>query len=106
VRLTGREAELDGHRIMSCGQCIHNLIPDAAPSPANEAIVAGHIGTKALRQIAPSRAGSQDPKDAVRDTAVVHPRHASGLFGRNGLMAADSKSVSSYRMIGHSYVGA
>jgi hypothetical protein len=44
------------YRIMSCGQCIHNLIPDASPSPANEAIVAGRIGTKALRQIAPWRA--------------------------------------------------
>jgi len=43
-------------RIMSCGQCIHNQVPDACLSPANEAIVTGRIGAKGLRQIAPWRA--------------------------------------------------
>jgi limonene-1,2-epoxide hydrolase len=40
-------------RIMHCGQCIHDLVPDPSPSPANEAIVTSRIGTKRLRQIAP-----------------------------------------------------
>ena len=45
------------HRcIMHCSQCIHDLVPDASPSPANEAIVTSRIGTKRLRQIAPWRA--------------------------------------------------
>jgi ferredoxin len=37
------------HRcIMHCSQCIHDLVPDAGPSPANEAIVTGRIGAKRL----------------------------------------------------------
>ena len=40
-RLHGRAVSGD-HRIQ-------DLIPDASPSPANEAIVAGRVGTKAVR---------------------------------------------------------
>jgi hypothetical protein len=44
------------HRsVMSGGQDIHDLIPDASAAPTNEAIVAGGVGTKALWQIAPRR---------------------------------------------------
>ena len=42
-------------RVMSGGERIHDLVPDASPAPANEAIVAGGMGTEALRQIAPRR---------------------------------------------------
>jgi len=40
-------------RIMSGRQRIHDPVPDASPSPANEAIVASRMGAIALRQIAP-----------------------------------------------------
>jgi hypothetical protein len=40
-------------RIMTDGQRIHDLVPDANLPPTNEAIVAGGAGTIGLRQIAP-----------------------------------------------------
>jgi hypothetical protein len=39
--------------IVSGSQGIHNLVPDASPAPAYEAIVAGRVWTEALRQVAP-----------------------------------------------------
>src|ERR1039458_7877997 len=66
-------------RIMSCGQCVHNLVPNARTSPTNKAIVAGRIGAKRLRQIAPWRTRTQDPKDAVEDTTVIHTGHTAWL---------------------------
>jgi len=42
---------------------------------------------------------SQDPEDAIEDTAVVHRATPHGLFRSIGLMAAHSWSVSSWRMI-------
>ena len=42
-------------RIMARGQRIHKLIPHASPAPSNKAIVAGDVGAKVLRQIAPRR---------------------------------------------------
>ena len=38
---------------MTGGQCIHDLVPDASPPPANEAIVTSGAGTVVLRQVAP-----------------------------------------------------
>jgi hypothetical protein len=50
----GRIDRLHG-RILSRRQAIHDPIPDASPSPANEAIVASRRRSIALRQIAPRR---------------------------------------------------
>ena len=61
---------------------IHDPAPYASPTPANEAIVASGIGAELLRQIAPRCAGSQDPKDAIQGTAVVHPWDTARLVGR------------------------
>jgi hypothetical protein len=36
-------------RIVSCGQPIHDLVPDASLPPANEAIVASRMRSVALR---------------------------------------------------------
>jgi hypothetical protein len=44
----GRVNHLHG-RIMSSSNCFHDAVPDASPSPANKAIVAGGIGAEALR---------------------------------------------------------
>jgi hypothetical protein len=49
---------------------------------------------------------SANPEDAVEDTSVVALGMPRGLFGRNGLMAVHSKSVSSYLMIRGSGSGA
>ena len=47
-------------------------------------------------QVAPGRPRSLDPKDAVEDTTVIHPRGTPrGLFGSIRLMAVHSSSVSS-----------
>jgi hypothetical protein len=46
----GRIDHLHG-RVMSDAKCLHDLVPDASPSPANEGIVAGSVWTKAFRQI-------------------------------------------------------
>jgi hypothetical protein len=40
-------------RIMTGGQRIHDMVPNACPPPTNEAIVASRAGTVGLRQIAP-----------------------------------------------------
>src|SRR6266568_3641424 len=47
------------------GQRIHDLVPHSSPAPANEAIVAGGVRAKVLRQITPRRTRTQNPKDAV-----------------------------------------
>jgi hypothetical protein len=67
----GRVDHLHGC-IMGCGQRIHHPVPDASPAPANEAIVTGGMWAKALRQIAPRCPRSQNRKDAIQNTAVVH----------------------------------
>ena len=59
-------------RIMTGGQRVHDLVPDASPPPPNEAIVASGIGTERLRQVAPWRTGTQNPKDAIEDTPVIY----------------------------------
>ena len=63
----------------------YDLGPDARPLPANEAIVASSVGTKTVRQVPPSRAGPRHPKDAVEDTAVVHPCYATPLVRQHRL---------------------
>jgi hypothetical protein len=55
------------------------LVPHASPAPANKAIVAGGVGAKIVRQIAPRRARTQDPKDAVEHAAVIYTRHSARL---------------------------
>jgi hypothetical protein len=40
-------------RVMSCGQRIHDPIPNAGPPPPDEAIITSGTGTIGLRQIAP-----------------------------------------------------
>jgi hypothetical protein len=42
-------------RVMSAGEDIHDMIPDASAAPPNEVIAAGSVGTEALLQIAPRR---------------------------------------------------
>ena len=76
----GRIDHLHG-RIMACCQRIHKLIPHASPAPANEAIVAGGVRAKVVRQIAP-RARTQDPKDAVERLSIGRSiLRMSGRFG-------------------------
>ena len=44
------------HRcVMSSGDGVHNVVPDARPAPTDEAIVTGGMRAEALRQIAPRR---------------------------------------------------
>src|SRR6476646_1213313 len=64
---------------MGGGQRVHDAAPDASPSPANEAVVAGGVRTEVIGQVAPWCSGSQHPEDAIEDTPVVHPRHATRL---------------------------
>ena len=49
---------------------IHQFVPDARLSPAIETVVDRRVGTIALRQIAPRRAGAQDVEHAVDDLPV------------------------------------
>jgi hypothetical protein len=70
---------------MGASQRVYNPAPEARPPPANEAIVAGGVGTKTVRQVPPRRPGLQHPKDAVENTAVVHPCNATRLVGQHRL---------------------
>ncbi len=80
----GRVDHLDGG-VMSSTHCVHDPAPDASAAPANEAIVAGGIGAEILRQITPGCPRSQDPEDAIQDTAVVHTGHAAWLVRQHRL---------------------
>ena len=64
---------------MSFCECLHDEISDASRPPADKAVVAGLVWPKALWQIAPWCAGAQYPENAIEDTSVVDPQHASGL---------------------------
>jgi hypothetical protein len=72
-------------RIMACGQCVHKLVPHASPTPANKSIVASGVGTKVAGKIAPRRARTQDPKDAVEHAAVICTLHAARLVRQKRL---------------------
>jgi hypothetical protein len=75
----------DGHvdhldsSIMSGSKGVHDPAPYSGPSPPDETVVAGRAWTIAIRQIAPWRAGSQHPTDAVEDASIVHTGDASHL---------------------------
>lgn len=76
------------HGCVMRGQRIHNPGPDARPSPADKAIVAGGVKTKFTgrsRHGAPERRTQKMPLSTRRSFTRGTPR---GLFGRNGLMAA------------------
>jgi hypothetical protein len=64
---------------MGLGEGFHDAVPDPSRPPADKAVIAGRVRPKALWQIAPRCAGAQYPENAVEDTSVVDPRHASGL---------------------------
>ena len=83
-------------RIVSGCECIHDLIPDACLPPADEAIVAGGMGSVAVWQIAPRRTRSQDPEYAVENAPVVHTGNAAWPVGKHrpdGAPRAVSKFV-------------
>ena len=68
------------HRGIMCGcQRVHDACPDACPPPTNEPIVAG--GTRAIDvwKIAPGRARSQYPEDAIENAPIIHTGHAARL---------------------------
>src|SRR5262245_47432714 len=65
---------------MGGGQRVHDATPDASPSPANEAVVASGVRTEVIRQVAPWCSRTQDPEDAIENTPVVHPWHATRLI--------------------------
>jgi len=52
-------------RVMTGGQRIHDLVPDASLPPPNEAIVTGGAGTIGCWQVTPWRTRTEDPKDAI-----------------------------------------
>jgi hypothetical protein len=70
---------------MGACQCIHDPPPDACSTPANEAVVASGIRTERLRQVAPWGPRSQDPEDAIEDTAVIHPWNTTRLIRQERL---------------------
>jgi len=72
-------------RIVGSGQCIYDTAPDTRRSPANEAIVAGRVRAKGIRQIAPGSSRAQNPKNAVEDTTVIYPRDATRIGGQHGI---------------------
>jgi len=64
---------------------IHQPVPLACLSPSHEAVVAGGARPIAFRQVAPRRAGSQYPEDAVQQASVIDAGHTSGLVGQQRL---------------------
>src|SRR3974390_3889452 len=71
--------------VMDTCQCIHDPLPDACSTSANEAVVASGIRTERLRQVAPWGPRSQDPEDGIEDTAVIHPWKTTRLIRQERL---------------------
>src|ERR1700738_2562432 len=72
-------------RVMTGGQRIHDPVPYASLPPTNEAIITSSAGTIGFRQIAPWRARTQDPKDAVEHASVIYARNAARLVRQHWL---------------------
>ena len=81
---------------------IQDLVPDAGLSPAVGAIIAGRIGTIAVRQ---SRQGAERKTQNMRfNTRLSSTRGMPrGLLGRIGRMTLHSRSVSAYRIVQGSF---
>ncbi len=62
----------------------HYLLPEAVPAPPVVPVEAGRVGTVALRQVAPRRAGAQHEEDAVHHPPVMHPLRALMLLRKHG----------------------
>jgi hypothetical protein len=92
----GSVHHLDG-AIMGLGEGFHNeAVPDASCPPADKAVVAGRARPKPSgksRHGAPERSIQKMPLRTRRSLTLGTPR---GLFGRKGLKAVHSRSVSSY----------
>src|SRR5258708_3173870 len=71
--------------IMGSGKCVYDAASDTSPPPPNEAVVACGVRTKRLGQVTPSRSGAQEPKEAIEDTTVVHPRNGTRLVRQHRL---------------------
>lgn len=50
---------------------LHQAVPDAGLAPAIEAVVGRGVGPVSTRQVAPRRAGTQHPEDAIEHASVV-----------------------------------
>jgi hypothetical protein len=55
----------------AASECLQDHIPDAAVSPTTELTKVRIPVAKLLRQIAPRRAGSHQPKHRVKDTTMI-----------------------------------
>jgi hypothetical protein len=58
-------------RIRLALERLQDLLPQAISLPSCQAVIAGLVGSIALGQVSPGRTGSQDPKDAIDDGAMV-----------------------------------
>src|ERR1700753_4234423 len=71
--------------IVGSGKRVYDAAPNTSPPPSNEAVVAGGVRTKRLRQITPRCSRAQDPENAIEDTTVVHARNATRLVRQHCL---------------------
>jgi len=71
--------------VVCLGDGIHQAIPDAGLSPTVEAIVGGRVRPVPLRQVAPWRACTQHPEDAVENAPIVARLATSTALGQNRL---------------------
>lgn len=67
--------------VKSLGNCGKQPIPHTGFAPSHEPVVAGGMGTIAIRHISPGRTGVEAPENAVEDLAVVNPFYATHLVG-------------------------
>src|SRR5690606_1832121 len=60
-------------------------IPHTRFAPADEAVVAGGVRTIALGNVSPGAAGAKPPQYPVDHPAIIHPRYAAWLVGKQRL---------------------
>jgi hypothetical protein len=79
VRADGSAIDHLDVAVVGLGDCVHQPIPDACPSPAHEAVVARCPWPIALGQVTPRRTRAQHPENAVQHPPVINALNAPRL---------------------------
>jgi hypothetical protein len=77
-------------RIMTSGQRVHDLVPDASLPPPNEAIVTGGARTIGRWQVSPWRTERRTQKMPLSTRRSFTRRTPRNLLGSIGLIAVHS----------------
>ena len=87
-------------RVMSRAQGVHDVLPDACPTPSDEPIVAGGPRAVTGRKIPPGCTRSQDPEYAIEHAPIIDTRHAARLVGKQ---SANDAPLTLRKLVSHDH---